>query len=64
MTILSCGRVRLRPYRRVETPPLAIRHPPDGGTVVGAANIAAATRAFDLGPAGDGIRIGHDDFAY
>ena len=44
--------------------PLAIRHPPDRGTVVDPGNIAAAKRALDLRLASDdgGVRIGHDDF--
>jgi hypothetical protein len=63
--IRSRGRLRLRPYRGVEDgAPLAVRHPPDGGAVVDAGNIAAAKRALDLRLAGDdsGVRIGHDDF--
>ena len=54
MTIPSPGRLRLRPYYGVENgAPLSIRHPPDGGAVVDAGNIAAAKRAIDLRLAGD-----------
>jgi hypothetical protein len=63
--IWSRGRLRLRPYRGVENgAPLAIRHPPDGGAVVDAGNIAAGKRAVELRLAGDdaGVRIEHDDF--